>query len=516
MPEGLNTIVRPDLSRGMFPGVAPELIPQGGAFDILNGLLDEDGVAYRRGGAKYASPFNSGRPRMLWSGYLKNGGQQTIVASDTGTYRLNTDGTLTSLGFTVPGRPGPSGVGETGIARGQVFQGTLFLGSGHIFDGTTHTFGVSPTFQAVAGNRVLQGQNSRVNVSEVPEKEGDGLSFPATNYFSLPGGVRILGMQGFRNACVVLTTEGIWVLSGLEHNIVDADGNTQWRQDLYAPQAVCWGDAGVAAYQGGLVVPCKDDIYVMELGVSSEAATPFVNISQAIQALYRRYVAAGYEPGGGAVFMSHYFLPIVSPTGTVVDTLVCRLDARDSRGRRTYPWSHLTGYGARVAAYAVTDREAALLGLYEGVGRPLRADTYFTPNTEIKDDPDGSTHAFSVTYPDIPTGNLVENTVTKARLRYRMIAPSASYLKMEFGSTAFGTAKWDEFSWDEAVWAGTGGDFDELEGHAPPDPGALKPFTWHPRRKVRFARVKVSQVGPSSSTSIRSLELAVRLDGRRW
>lgn len=487
----------------MFPSLAPELLPPKGCFDITNGLLDEEGVVYRRGGSVYVSPTPAGHPRLLWSGFLKHGGQQTIIATDLGTYRLSPTNTLENLGFTI----------AAGMTRAEVFQGVLYMQGGHTWDGTTHTTeGVAPGFAATAANRLISAAGSTVKVGTVPAEEGGVFTFPAVNYFSLPGGAEIVGAQGLRSSCVVFTTEGIWLLSGLEHEIVDAEGNVQWRQDLYAPNAVVWGTAGVVGYQGGLVVPCKDNIYLMELGVSSEKAAPFVKISEAIQAPYRAYVAAGYEPGIATVYRGHYFLPILSGA-TVVDVLVCRLDATNSRGAHTFPWTHLKDYGARVAAYCVTEEEQAFLGLSQAEGKLMRCDTYFAPAHGVSADADGSTHSFSVTYRDIATGGLIPNTVKYVRLRYQMTAPSTSYLTLGFGDTNFGGALWDDFNWDEADWAGDVG-FTEQEGHAPGDPSATDPFTWRVGRKVRYARVRVSQVGPSSSTSLRTLELAIRADSR--
>jgi hypothetical protein len=496
--EAGQRLVESDLSRGMFPSLAPEQIPPGGAFDITNGLLDESNVVYRRGGALYADQTPRGDPRLLWSGYLRHGGQQTLLGTDTGVYRNGVQvmpaGTLSAL------------------TRAQVLEGVLYLPGGHTYDGETPgTITPAAPHYATAGGRLLAGEGSRVSFSHVPEHENDALTWDATDFHQLPGGVQIIGMEGLRTSCVVFTTEGIWVIGNLERELTDAEGNVQQTLDRYSADAVLWGDAGIAGWSGGLVVPCRDNIWLMELGVSSEKAAPFVHISDPIQNVYRGYVAAGYTPGLAAVHRGHYFLPILKGS-SVIDVLVCRLDATGARGRRTFPWAHLTGAGALLPAFAITDEDAAFLGATAGLGRLLRLG-YFEPGSVYATDA-GTPIAFSVTYRDILTGNLVRNLVAKARLSYQMSGGPDAKLAMSFGSTPFAGTFWDEFNWDEADWSEAGGPFTTLEGTAPADHEALNPHTWRVTRKVRFARVKVTLEGNPSKLSLRALELFVRLDGR--
>ncbi len=564
---GYTRLVEEDLSRGMFPSLAPERIPPGGAFDITNGLLDEQNVVYRRGGTSYLDSTPRGDPRLLWSGYLLHGGQQTLFATSEGFFRSGT-----KLALTVP----------AALARAQVFEGLLYMPGGVTWNGETGgTAPVAQAFYATAGGRLLAGEGSRVVFSQVPANENEALVFetavftplvtttaksttvevssetglkvgqpivspgagivagttiaklegankillsaPAqvaaekvpsvcgsANFHELPAGVTITGMQGLRTSCVVFTTEGIWVIGGLTKNLTDSEGNVQQTLDLYSADAVLWGNNGIAGWSGGLIVPCKDAVWLMELGVSSEKAAPFVHISDAITNVYRGYVAAGYKPGVASVYRGHYFLPILSGS-TVIDMLVCRLDAHSAKGR-TYPWSHLKGSGAALAVTAVTDQEASFIGASAGVGRLLTLG-YFTPNAALANDADGTAHPFSVTYRDIVTSNLVPNLVAKARLSYRLSAGPTSGLILSVGSTPF-SVEWDEFDWDEADWTEATGPFKALEGEAKSDPEALHPFVWRVGRKIRYARVKVELKGSANNLSLRALELFVRQDGR--
>lgn len=489
-------LVEEDLSRGMFPSVAPERIPAGGAFDITNGLLDEQNVVYRRGGTAYSDQTPRGDPRFLWSGFLRNG-QQTLFATDSGFFKSGAPIALTQ---------------PSALTRAQVFEGVLYLPGGITYDGSSaSTISQKSAFYASAGGRLLAGEGSRISFSQVPTKENEALTWAETDYHQLPGGVQITGMEGFRTSCAVFTTEGIWIIGGLNRELTDAEGNIQQTLDRYSADAVLWGNNGIAGWSAGLVVPCKDNIWFMELGVSSEKAAPFIHIADPIQTTYREYVAAGYKPGVAAVHRGHYFLPILNGS-SVVDLFVCRLDATNGKGR-TFPWTHLSGSGALLPALAVTDEDSSLLGATAGLGRLLSLN-YFEPSTVNGNDADGTTHQLSVTYRDILTGNLVPNLVAKLRLSYRMVATPEAAIVLYFGSTPYG-AEWDEFDWDEAEWTEATGPFAELEGHAKADPEALHPYTWRVGRKVRFARVKATTTGSGiGSVSLRSLELFTRSDGR--
>lgn len=503
--------VEDDLSRGMFTARAPEKIPNGGAFDITNGLLDEQNVVYRRGGSTYMSATPLGEPAVLLNAFLRSGGQQTVLVTDKGLFRLTASGGYEQIeGFA--GFSGP-----LALQRPTIFEGVIYFTAGITFDGSKRGEATEKRgYYATAGGRLLAGEGSKIAFSQVPAKEGEALTWAEADYHELPEGVRITGMQGFRSSCVVFTTEGIWIISGLEKELTDEEGNIQQTLDRYSPDAVLWGSTGgVAGWSGGLIVPCKDNIWLMELGVSSEKAAPFVHISDPIANVYRSYVAAGYRPGVAAVHHGHYFLPILNGA-TVIDMLVCRLDATNSRGQHTYPWTHMVGFAARCPIVAITDEDQSFIGAQTGLGRVLTLG-FFEPGAGFATDADGSEIPFSVTYRDILTGQLIRNLVAKARLSYRMAAPalSSALLVLSFGDTAFGATKWNEFNWDEANWAAAGGPFEALEGGAPPDPEAIKPHTWRVTRKVRYARVMVSLQGSGATdVSLRQLELFVRQDGR--
>jgi hypothetical protein len=134
MPSLQRVIGQEDFSSGMVRDVAPHLIPADGALDILNGLLNEDGSIYRRGGSEYKSnaAFGSGL-RFIWDGFL-GPGQRTLIANadDFGvlaaddTTVTNLTGSIASLSITKP------------LTASEI-EGLLFISGGYIYGGSRKT-----------------------------------------------------------------------------------------------------------------------------------------------------------------------------------------------------------------------------------------------------------------------------------------------------------------------------------------------------------------------------------------
>jgi len=251
----------------------------------------------------------------------------------------------------------------------------------------------------------------------------------------------------------------------------------------------------------------------MRYGVSSDAVAPFERISDPIQQLYRDYVSLGYTPGLATVYRGHYILPILNGT-TQVDTLVCRLDAQ---GR---PWTRLSGFGAKIAAYAVrlnpTLRKPELIGGSSAAGRVLTL-MYFEPSVATAFDADGSVAPWSLQMRDWPTGPLNRNTITKFRAAYQLVDP-ASYnptitLTQIASQTIRGGPDWGMFDWGTVDWGQA--TQAALPTTAPEDPQGLNPFTWRMAKKERFARFKLDCTAPAGYLTLRYAEIYARSDGRR-
>ncbi len=152
---------QPDFAAGMWRGTARHLIPQQGAYDIINGLLDDDGAVYRRGGSAYHSATALGTGlKWLWDGYL-HAGHRTVFASNTSMAVLEADDTtLRSINSAV-GIPEPIYAVELG--------GILWLENGPHYAGTrqvgpyeTGTIAVTNGSRTVIGTGTLWLANVQV------------------------------------------------------------------------------------------------------------------------------------------------------------------------------------------------------------------------------------------------------------------------------------------------------------------------------------------------------------------
>lgn len=507
-PQGHSRTLTRNFSAGMFRSLAPELIPESGLYDITNGLLDEDGAIYKRGGSSYwTDTFTVEGPITLaWSGWL-TGGQKTVVASPTGVYLIAENSATILL-------DGSSNVvGEVAnFSRATALDGVLYLPSGYTYTGSGSTLVAAAEtgdFVAAVANRLLVAENDTVRFSPI-----GGGAFDPTDFHQIPGGVEILGLEGLRDSAAVFTTDGVWMIRNLAYNLTDADGNVQQALDRYSTDLILWGDAGIAGWSGAIVVPALDGVWLVSLGVASEAGAPFVRISDQVADLYRSYVERGATPGVASVFRAHYILPIML-NSAVIDTLVCRLDGRDARGRPAYPWAHFAG-AASPSAFVVQNGEPPIL-LGGGAGRMSRC-RYFEPSGAAAKDADDSSITWSVTTRDIPTGPISDNTVVKIRVTYEMVrADSTPTLQAYYGSNRLTGTEWGEFEWGEAEWTSSEGLFEQLVDpvtDAPEDVAAAAPFTWRVRKKARYARFRLVCDDDVSRFSLRTFEMFVRDRGR--
>jgi hypothetical protein len=487
----VSLIGQRDLSAGMFRTDARELIPANGVYDIENGLLDGP-IAYKRGGAEYlaAAWTGLGSPlASIFSGRLTNG-LRVVIASASGmrAYDPSTWGVLTTDAVAL--------VSES--FRPVVYKGTLLArgGGGRTYDGTTFSDivtlgGLGFDYYAVVAGRLV-GANETGDT--VHFTGFDTWVFGGTDFHRIPGG-GIIGLEPIRDGVAVFTTNGVWIISGLDKNLTDSDGNVQQRVDLFSRDLILWHNAAIASWRGGIVVPARDGVWLMSAGVTSEPALPFEKISGPIDDLYRGYVGAGQSPGVACVHRGHLFLPIANADGSnAMTTLVCQLDAP---GR---PWTRLSGHAATVGGLvqheaAGTTRPELLAitaepfsGGYQG--RLMRC-TPFDSATLVTD-ADGSTPAFSITTRDLPTGAGPENTITKLRVGYTLQSAGVADLTATLEDPTPVT----------------------LSGSAPE---SVQPetYTWPVGKKRRYGRFKIACNDQTTELTVRSLELFTRDSGKQ-
>jgi hypothetical protein len=507
---GLSRTVQTDFSSGMWRAGAPELMPADGAFDLTNSLLDRRGQPFRRGGSAYRSTATFGTGiRLLWDGWLA-GGQQTIVGTPGEWGLLEADGNVKGIG----------GTGLTNPGRPAAYNGVLYLPGGETWNGEKRGEAAKKTpFYAIVANRLLAATGDTVYFSVA----GEPGKFEATDYHKLPEGVEIIGLEGGREDAVVFTTAGVWVIGKMTDNLTDESGNVQQTLDRYAPDMLLWGDAGIAGWESGLIVPTTNGVWLVKRGATSEVIESFVRLSDSIVDLYQEYVEGDFTPGVACVHQNHYFLPIVGP-GRVVDLLVCRLDM-EQKGK-TWPWTRLQGYGAQVGAtfsrVSVTgSRSPELIGGTYGLDSRIMNLGYLTPTQANHTDADGSVPEWSTTTRTFLTGNLVPNLVSRVRVRYQMEDEEgfptlecgvSSSIAEEGAPTWGGGAEWGEG--DFWTFGGDTATFTPLEELGPPSSDATKPMVWNVKRKTRLVAFQLSCREPTATLSLKSVELFVRLQGR--
>jgi hypothetical protein len=488
VPQGLTIIRQDDFSAGMFPSLSPDRIPANGFYSLLDGLVDDTGGIYKRGGTTVfagSTGWPTNQILWVWQGQL-TAGARTLFATATTLYRWEA-GTITSLGA------------YTGMAGGAnrpvVIGGTMYLPPGSTYDGTT--FGVLATGAYVVSiaNRIVAATGDTVKFS------GAGTTtFAATDLWKIPGGVNITGLAALRDSAVVFTDQGTWVISNMALNLTDTAGNIQQRLDFYSPDMILLGSgaAGVVGYEGGLIVPARDGVWLMSLGSTSEAARPLQLLSRPISDIYQSYVAIGHRPGLAAVHRGHYFLPILDVTLSPVKVLVCRLDSP----RR--PWVFLNPLTA--AAFAASQAGSLLtassvLGNFSPTSSRLLTASFFTPQvtTDLTGAATPSAVPFSLVTRDYATGALNANTITKLRVGYRLTDPSTidPTLQAGFGITSV-----------------QGNVAAMLTPRAPETAGDLATYIWPINQRTRFGRVLLYGPDQSSRLTVQSVELFVRSAGR--
>ena len=153
MARGLAIIGQDNFSLGMFKDVAPHLIPERGAQDIRNGLLEDEGSIYRRGGTvnKSGAAFGASGLRFLFDGYF-DAGRRTLFANPSDFGVLDSDdSTVVNLGsdglsFPVPAR---------------VIESIAWIGGGYAYAGSRKAASYSTgTVTATNGSKVVTGSGT--------------------------------------------------------------------------------------------------------------------------------------------------------------------------------------------------------------------------------------------------------------------------------------------------------------------------------------------------------------------
>ena len=465
----------------------------GGRAAILGGLM--------------AIPFYrvSGGSDGLKSGFLLHGGSRLTFGSTytTGTVAVSSGTpTVTGTGTSWSGNvdagsmfnatggkvyPVRSVTSNTALSLGVPYPDATLSGASYtIYNGlalmpTMLAPSVVPKIAAAAG-RFFISTGSLIAFSSI----GDPATFLGTDVHQTQEGADVTGMMALRDDLLVFTTQGVYRIGNIALDLTDAAGNPQQTLNRISGEVVLWSENGLASWKNAVIVPAVDDVYLMD-----GASTP-VPASAAIRDLYRGYVRSGYQLGDGAVHRGHYVLPVLDDTGAWEDTLVCRLD--------TGAWSRMTGFSGQSVAFSqrvatTTSRQPSLLSLKST--RVLDCSSWFEPAAGVKNEPDGSTHEWSVTTRDYTIGAL-RALVKKARVWLEGVDAGTDNptVTLSYSQGASGSS-----------FTSLGSTSAESVGDSP-----LPSFTVNAGgKRVRF---RVSSTSPFASLKMKALDLMIRPKGR--
>lgn len=124
-----------------------------------------------------------------------------------------------------------------------------------------------------------------------------------------------VSLQRLRDREILFTKHGIYVISNMNLDITDLDGNPQHPIEEYSRELIAVTNKGVATWQNTLIVPCRDEIYLID-GIS-----PPVPITAGIP--WAKHVSDGAVIGWAAVHRGYYLIPIT--VGGETFTYVIRL-----------------------------------------------------------------------------------------------------------------------------------------------------------------------------------------------
>jgi hypothetical protein len=145
--------VQTDFSAGACPAYARHLIPDNGVYALVNGLLDNDGAIYKRGGSTQISKdaatgaWGQAGLTWIWDGYFTGFGHRTLVGSVEGLAVVEEGGAnagrLNLLNYGLAGTTIPAPVSAA------MLKGVLFVGGGIMYAGSAKS-GIATSVETVA------------------------------------------------------------------------------------------------------------------------------------------------------------------------------------------------------------------------------------------------------------------------------------------------------------------------------------------------------------------------------
>ena len=499
--SGLTAVAQDDFAAGILQGSARDMQAGVGAYNVLNGLISDDGDVIKRGATMYFLPTGVSRPiTWVWSGVLAD---TTIVlfSTDQGNLYWTPNGTPTLLA---------AGAGVFAPVLPAVIGSALFLPNNKVVTRTSGAGGVTSVGNwstpagmgtaalhiATIAGRLVVASGNRVAFSEPLAVGSTAPVFVADDFHVLPGGIQITGLFAIQDTLMVFTNHGVWTIANMAYNLTDAAGNIQQALSLLLPDLTLPAEAGLCGWENRVVAVFKDRVAIVD------PINAPITLSNSIGPLLNFFFGDGpFVAGQIKVFRDVLFLPIVaaemaSAEGTV---LTCRLN-RPVQGRQIYyPWTRLSGHAGRHLAFDYYSQEGYGTTLIGGGADGHLSD--FGPMLVGLSGPDadGSSFTTEIETRHLPTGQGQPNHLKRIRVRYVGASSSAAPVNV----TAAYNANPDASSSSGWVSLGT---------KALPVSGADLASWWLPvPARARFVRVRVSVSDNNvDNFAVQRIELDVR------
>lgn len=492
-----------DFSGGIYRG---RRAPGTALYDATNALINDEGLPFKRGGSAYKTTSDTAADIIGMAAMTLPIYGPTVIFWTTGDiYVINNPSTPSSRSSTALPRPFARGVGVASAwyapaATGGANKIVKVADASPIPDATLVTLVEPSTVEYVAA----VGSPARLIVTKGNRAWFSGRGTPETidadDYHELNQNAQIIGADSIDDTAILMTTAGIYAVSNMALDPIDAFGNVQHQVAQVNKDLIVWGDPGVAGWQGTLVIPALDDVYLFNLTgppvpITGSRGSEY---DGGIRVLYRSYVKAGYQPGLATVHRGHYFLPILSGT-TLIDVLVCRLD----RGFAWTRWSGHAAGGAYVQEVGASIRAPKLYGI--SARRVTNLSGCFDPVAGNASDADASVADCTIITRDFPTGQQ-PGFIDRARARY----------ELEDGGTPDPTVAIAFTSDADAGTFTTLTDRGEQGGAAGWGVSDGSAYQWATVGKKRErGRLRITVSGACARFVLRSVELLIRQSGKQ-
>jgi hypothetical protein len=311
------------------------------------------------------------------------------------------------------------------------------------------------------------------------------LTVQRTNYWDLPQGVRVVGIEAYRDTAVVLTSHGIWAIYNVALDLTDVAGNPQQRLEQVTRDLIVWSWAGVVNYESGFIVPCIDGIYTFNPTTGAQ------EIGKPIKPLYLSYIKAGYIAGHAQFINGHYVLPIIDTFGAAQDLLTCRLSPTRSGVGGQWTRQAAPMRFSSMAVRSAAGSTATLRGLVPATARAVNCSWWDPPSASVIVDYDSTNPQATITTREFRL-NSVKNFLAYVKARYELAGTGVS-LSAAAGVDGAGTT----------ALTGTGA------------AGTVaNPKVWQVGKRGYGIRLVLTTAGQVSKFTLHSLEAFLRPSGR--